>query len=119
MKDKKVTLRNKRKFRIRKKIKGTSEVPRLTVFRSNRHFIIQAIDDDAGKTLVSANSLEKELKGKAKNNNVKAAQQVALVLAERAGKKGIKKMVFDRNGYAYHGRVKQIAESLREHGIQI
>jgi large subunit ribosomal protein L18 len=113
------TLREKRKFRIRKNLSGTAEKPRLSVFRSNRHFTVQAIDDVAGRTLVSVNTVEKELKGSIKNNNKKAAVEVATIFAERAKEKKITKMVFDRNGYVYHGRVKQIAESLRKNGIQI
>lgn len=113
------TLREKRKFRIRKRISGTSQRPRLTIYRSNRHFTIQAIDDKAGKTLVSVNTVEKTLRGSIKSNNKKAAVEVAAIFAERAKEKGITTLVFDRNGYVYHGRVKQIAESLRENGIQI
>ena len=115
----KTRLRERRKFRIRKGVAGTAERPRLTVTRSNKHFALQVIDDAVGKTLVSAFTVEKELKGKFKGNNLEAAKQVAHILADRAKAKGITKMVFDRNGYRYHGRVKQIAESLREHGIQI
>ena len=111
--------REKRKFRIRKKISGTSERPRLVVYRSNKHFFLQAIDDLAGKTVVSASTLEKGLKEKLKGNNITVAGQVAVVLSERAKEKGINAMVFDRNGYAYHGRIKKIAESMRENGIQI
>lgn len=113
------TAREKRKFRIRKKISGTLERPRLVVYRSNKHFFLQAIDDMAGKTVVSASTLEKVLKEKLKGNNIAVAGQVAVVLSERAKEKGIKAMVFDRNGYAYHGRIKKIAESMRENGIQI
>ena len=112
-------LRFKRKFRIRKKIRGSAVRPRLTVFKSNRHFTIQVIDDDAGKTIVSANSVEKDLRSKFKSNNITAAGELAAIVAERAKSKGITKMVFDRNGYVYHGRVKKIAESLRENGIEI
>lgn len=112
-------LRERRKFRIRKNVLGTAERPRLSITRSNKHFSLQVIDDAIGQTLVSAFTVEKELKAKFKNNNVEAAKQLAAILAERAKAKGITKMVFDRNGYRYHGRVKQIAESLREHGIQI
>ncbi len=112
-------LRERRKFRIRKTVIGTAQRPRLTVTRSNKHFSLQVIDDSVGNTLVSAFTVEKELKGKFKGNNLEAAKQIAGVLAERAKAKGITTMVFDRNGYRYHGRIKQIAESLREHGIQI
>ncbi len=115
----KITARKKRKFRIRKKISGTGQRPRLNVFKSNRNFILQVIDDVTGRTLVSAHSEEKDLKGKIKKNNMKGAKEIGLVLAERAKSKGITQMVFDRNGYPYHGRIKQIAESLRENGIRI
>lgn len=112
-------LRERRKFRIRKSVTGSAQRPRLSVTRTNKHFSLQVIDDATGHTLVSAFTVEKELKGKFKNNNLAAAKQLAAILAERAKAKGIIAMVFDRNGYRYHGRVKQIAESLREHGIQI
>lgn len=112
-------LRERRKFRIRKKVRGSAQRPRLTVTRSNRHFSLQVINDDTGTTLVSAFTVEKGLKGKYKGNNMATAKDIAAMLAERAKAKGITAMVFDRNGYRYHGRVKQIADSLREHGIQI
>ena len=111
--------RRKRKVRIRKKISGTGERPRLTVFRSNRHLTIQAIDDSTGRTLVFVSSVEKLVREKVKNNNMDAAKQAGVIFAARAKKKGIKNMVFDRNGYVYHGRIKQVAESLRENGIKI
>lgn len=119
MEKKKVLLRKKRKFRVRKKISGTSDRPRLSVFRSNRHMSLQVIDDIAGKTLVSAQTVEKELKSRFESNNIQTAAALATILAERAKARGISTMVFDRNGYAYHGRVKQIAESLRKYGIKI
>lgn len=111
--------RTKRKVRIRKKLSGTSERPRLTVFRSNRHLTLQAIDDSTGRTLVFVSSVEKQIREKVKSNNMDAAKQAALVFSKRAKEKGINSMVFDRNGYSYHGRVKQVAESLRENGIKI
>jgi large subunit ribosomal protein L18 len=112
-------LRQRRRFAIRKKVKGTPERPRLAVFRSNKHFALQVIDDVAGVTLASVFTHEKKLKGKFKSNNKSTAKEAAVMLAKRAKEKGIIKMVFDRSGYAYHGRVKQIADSLRENGIQI
>ncbi|MBI3793339.1 MAG: 50S ribosomal protein L18 [Nitrospinae bacterium] len=115
----KKVLRAKRRFRIRKNLSGTAERPRLAVFRSNKHFGLQVIDDTKGVTIVSVFTQEKELKGKFKGNNVAAAKEAASILAKRAKEKGVTKMVFDRSGYAYHGRVKQIAESLRENGVQI
>ncbi len=116
---KNLTPRERRKIRIRKKVKGTPERPRLSVFRSNRHLVLQAVDDVSGKTVVSAQSVEKELQGRFTKNNMETATGLAAMLAERARAKGITKMVFDRSGYAYHGRVKQVAESLRENGITI
>jgi large subunit ribosomal protein L18 len=116
---KNLTPRDRRKTRIRKKVKGTSERPRLSVFRSNRHLVLQAVDDVSGKTIVSAQTVEKELQGRFAGNNMEAATGLAATLAERAKAKGITKMVFDRSGYAYHGRVKKVAESLRENGITI
>jgi len=112
-------LREKRRFRIRKKVNGTADRPRLTVFRSNRHFALQVIDDAKGVTIAAFFTQEKGLKGKFKSNNMVTAKEAGAILAERVKSKGITKMVFDRSGYAYHGRVKQIAESLRENGIQI
>jgi large subunit ribosomal protein L18 len=112
-------LRAKRRFIIRKKVNGTAERPRLAVFRSNKHFALQVIDDVAGVTLASVFTHEKALKGKFKSNNKATAKEAATILAQRAKKKGISKMVFDRSGYAYHGRVQQIADSMRENGIQI
>jgi large subunit ribosomal protein L18 len=115
----KLELRQKRRFRIRKKVMGTAERPRLAVFRSNKHLALQVIDDQKGATLASVFTHEKALKGKFKGNNKAAAKEAATILAQRAKKKGITKMVFDRSGYAYHGRVQQIADSMRENGIQI
>jgi len=112
-------LREKRRFRIRKKVVGTAQRPRLAVFRSNKHFGLQVIDDAKGVTIASVFTVEKALKGKFKGNNMAAAKEAGAILAARAKEKGITQMVFDRSGYAYHGRVKQIAESLRENGIQI
>ncbi len=104
-----------RHLRIRKKIKGNKERPRASVFRSNQHIYIQLIDDEQGRTLTSASSLEfrnEKLSGKEK------AKRVAEILAERALKLGIKKIVFDRSGYQYHGRIKILAETLREKGLE-
>lgn len=111
--------RQKRKVRIRKKLSGTAEKPRLSVYRSNRHMVLQAIDDVSGRTLVSVHTLEKELKAKFKNNNMVTASEAAVVMAQRAKAGGIGSMVFDRNGFAYHGRIRKVAESLRENGIKI
>ena len=103
--------------RIRNKVSGTKEVPRLNVFRSNGNIFAQIIDDEAGVTLVSASSLEKELKLK-NGGNVEAASKVGELLAKKAKKAKISKVVFDRGGYLYHGRVKALAEAARENGLE-
>jgi large subunit ribosomal protein L18 len=110
--------RLKIKSRIRKKIEGSAQRPRLSVFRSNRQISVQVIDDSTGRTLVSASSLEKDFSGK---SSVKKAEQAKLVgkrIAEKALASGITSVVFDRNGYLYHGRVKSLAEAAREGGLK-
>ena len=102
--------------RVTSKIFGTSECPRLCVFRSNANIYAQIIDDENGSTLVSASSLDKDLK--IKNNNVEAAASVGAALAKKAKKAGITKVVFDRGGYLYHGKVKALAEAARENGLE-
>ncbi len=103
--------------RIRKRIKGTPERPRLSVFRSLKHIYAQVIDDEAGRTLASASTAEK--KGPAaKGNNVAAARAVGRLVAERAKERGVRAVVFDRGGYRYHGRVKALAEAAREAGLE-
>ena len=109
-------VRKIRHERVRSKIVGTSEVPRLCVFRSNTNIYAQIIDDEKGITLVSASSLDKELK--LKNANIEAATKVGESVAKKAVKAGIKKVVFDRGGYLYHGRVKALAEACRENGLE-
>jgi large subunit ribosomal protein L18 len=105
--------------RIRKKILGTSERPRLNVYRSLNHIYVQVVDDLKGATIVSANSAEGSEKGqKRTGGNVAAAKQVGKAIAERAKAKGINKVVFDRGGYIYHGRVKALADAAREAGLQ-
>ena len=106
-----------RHTRIRNKVSGTKDVPRLNVFRSNNNIFAQIIDDEAGVTLVSASSLEKELKI-ANGGNVEAAAKVGELLAKKAKKAKISKVVFDRGGYLYHGRVKALAEAARENGLE-
>ena len=104
--------------RIRKKVLGTAERPRLNVYRSLNHIYVQLIDDLKGATLVSANSAEGK-KGERRNGgNLAAAKSVGKSIAERAKAKGIEKVVFDRGGYIYHGRVKALADSAREAGLQ-
>jgi len=107
--------RIKRHKRVRKNISGSSERPRLCIFRSLKHIYAQVIDDKKGTTLVSLSTLDPELKGKGKyQGNVKAAEMLGSLLAEKLEEKGIKKVVFDRGGYLYHGRVKAVAESTRK-----
>ena len=108
--------RIKRHNRVRGKISGTAERPRLCVFRSENHIYAQIIDDVAGNTLVSASTVEKGFEGK--GGNCEAARKVGSAIAERAVKKGIEDVVFDRGGYIYHGRVKALAEGAREGGLK-
>ncbi len=111
-------MRLKRKSRIRKTISGTPERPRLSVFRSARHIYAQIIDDLQGVTLVAAGTLSPEIRdtvGALKKQE--AARAVGKLLADKAKSKGIEQVVFDRNGFLYHGRVKSLAESCREHGL--
>ena len=108
--------RLKRHFRVRNKISGTAERPRLNVFRSAANIYAQIIDDVNGVTLVSASSLEKDFACEGTKSD--AAKQVGLNVAERAKAKGIDTVVFDRGGYVYHGRVKALAEGAREGGLQ-
>ena len=109
-------MRLKRHVRVRGKISGTPECPRLNVFRSNANIYAQIIDDVNGVTLVAANTLEKEFEGA--TGNAEAAKKVGLALAERAKAKGIEEVVFDRGGYLYHGRVAALAEGAREGGLK-
>ena len=109
-------MRLKRHVRVRGKISGTPECPRLNVFRSNTNIYAQIIDDVNGVTLVAANTLEKDFEGA--TGNVEAAKKVGTVLAERAKAKGIEQVVFDRGGYIFHGRVAALAEGAREAGLK-
>ena len=109
-------MRLKRHVRVRGKISGTPERPRLNIIRSNANIYAQIIDDVNGVTLGSANTLEKEFEGA--TGNCEAAKKVGAVLAERAKAKGIEEVVFDRGGYVYHGRVAALAEGARENGLQ-
>ncbi|AMX84829.1 50S ribosomal protein L18 [Geobacillus subterraneus] len=110
-------VRKKRHARIRKKIVGTTERPRLSVFRSNKHIYAQIIDDTKSATIVSASTLDKEF-GLDSTNNIDAAKKVGELVAKRALEKGIKQVVFDRGGYLYHGRVKALADAAREAGLE-
>lgn len=110
--------RLKRKVRVRKKVLGTVERPRLSVFRSAKHIYAQIIDDTTGKTLVSASTLSKDVaEGLSNCGNVDAAKAVGTAIAKRAQDKDIKGVVFDRNGFLYHGRVKALADAAREAGL--
>jgi large subunit ribosomal protein L18 len=102
--------------RIRKKVSGTAERPRLAVFRSLNHIYAQVIDDVSGKTLAAASTTEKDLKGKT-GGNIEAAQKVGKSIAERAIAAGVSNVVFDRGGYLYHGRVKALLDATREAGL--
>ena len=110
--------RQRRRRRVRKKVYGTPERVRLSVYRSLNHMYAQIIDDLKGCTIVSASSLDKEFKdNKSHKGNIKTAKQVGELIAKRALEKGIKKVVFDKGGYLYHGRVKALAEAAREVGL--
>ena len=106
--------------RVRARLRGTAERPRLAVFKSDRHLYAQLIDDDAGHTLAQASTLDTEVSNRldGATGNVAAAKVVGTVVAERAKQKGIGRVVFDRGGYIYHGKVKAIADAAREHGLQ-
>ena len=112
----KKAMRMRRHIRVRGKVSGTPERPRLNVFRSNANIYAQLIDDVNGVTLVAANTLAKSFEGA--TGNAEAAKKVGLILAERAKEKGINEVVFDRGGYVYHGRVAALAEGAREGGLQ-
>ena len=112
--------RRRRKMRVRKRVYGTADCPRLTVFRSLKNISAQLIDDSAGKTLAEASTQSKDLRGTLTyGGNMSAAGLVGKLLAERASAKGIKQAAFDRNGYKYHGRLKTLAEAAREGGLRI
>ncbi|WP_352419135.1 50S ribosomal protein L18 [Proteiniborus sp.] len=111
--------RQKRHLRIRKTVNGTPERPRLNVYRSLNHIYAQIIDDKAGRTLVSASTLDKDLKEKLETTGNKgAAKEVGKLVAERALAQGVSEVIFDRGGYIYHGRVKELAEGAREGGLK-
>ena len=109
-------IRNRIHRRIRRKLSGTAERPRLAVFRSVAHIYAQVIDDAAGATLVSASTVDKI--GKTKGGNVAAATAIGKLVAERAKEKGISRVVFDRGGYQYHGRIKALADAARTAGLE-
>ncbi len=111
-------VRVKKHKRIRNRLSGTTECPRLAVFRSNNHMYAQIIDDTVGNTLVSASTLQKDVKANLeKTNNVDAAAYLGKVIAEKAIEKGIKDVVFDRGGFIYHGKIQALADAAREAGL--
>jgi large subunit ribosomal protein L18 len=114
----KLTGRERRKFRIRNKISGTDERPRLTVFRSNKHIYAQVVDDIDGKTVAAASTLSADLKGVASDEDkTEAAKKVGALIAKICLERSIGQVVFDRNGYIYHGRIRALAEAAREAGL--
>ncbi len=115
----KVTAREKRKNRIRRKVSGTADRPRLTVYKSLKHMYAQLVDDASGRTLVSVSTGSKALKGEVKDDDkTAAAKKVGAAIARAAKEKGIEAVVFDRNGFDYHGRVQAVAAAAREAGLK-
>ena len=114
----KQTARVRRHFRVRKKVAGTAERPRLAVFRSNKHVSAQVIDDRSGRTLAAASSVEAALKSAGGTGNKTAAAAVGKLVAERARAAGVTSVVFDRGGFQYHGRVAAVADAAREAGLE-
>lgn len=114
--------RQRIKYRIRKRVSGTEARPRLTVFRSVAHIYVQVVDDATGTTVASASTVEPTLKGtmakEARGGNVAGAKAIGKTIAERLLEKGVKRVVFDRNGFLYHGRVKAVADAAREAGLE-
>ena len=114
--------RERIKFRIRKRVRGTEARPRLTVFRSVAHIYVQVVNDADGKTIASASTVETAVKGvldqAAKGGNVAGAKAIGKTIAERLLEKGVKQVVFDRNGFLYHGRIKAVADAAREAGLE-
>ncbi len=112
------TARAKRISRIRKKITGTSEKPRLCVFKSNKHIYAQIVDDAAGKTIAAMSTVDKSFEQGEDSGKISAAKVVGIAIAERAKAAGVSQVVFDRGGYIYHGRVKSLSEGAREGGLK-
>ena len=104
--------------RVRKKVHGTAARPRLAVYRSTKHLTLQVIDDDSGRTLVAASTTEASVRGEGSGGNVDAATRLGTLVAERAKAAGIDKVVFDRGGYRYHGRIAAVATAAREAGLE-
>jgi large subunit ribosomal protein L18 len=116
--NKKTVARHRRHRRVRKKVRGTAERPRLSVHRSNKHVTAQVIDDASGRTLASASTVESELKAGA-TGTVAAARRIGELIAERAKEAGVERVVFDRGGFRYHGRVAAVADAAREAGLEL
>jgi large subunit ribosomal protein L18 len=116
-KDKQVA-RLRRHHRVRKSVSGTAERPRLAVFRSNKHITAQVIDDRAGRTVAAASTVERDLRGSGATGNKTAATTVGRLVAERAKAAGVSRVVFDRGGFLYHGRVAAVADAAREAGLE-
>jgi len=115
----KAEIRQKKHYRLRNHLAGTAERPRLSVYRSNKNIYAQIIDDEAGKTLVSASTLDKDVKDSLTyTDNVEAAKQVGTVIGKKAVEAGIHEVVFDRGGYIYHGKVQALADAAREAGLE-
>lgn len=114
--------RQRIKYRIRKRVAGTEARPRLTVFRSVAHIYVQVVDDMTGRTLASASTVEPTVRGamdkQTRGGNVAGAKAIGKTIAERLLEKGVKRVVFDRNGFLYHGRIKAVAEAAREAGLE-
>src|SRR5687767_15780731 len=114
--------RQRIKFRIRKRVSGSEQRPRLTVFRSVGHIYVQVVDDMTGRTIASASTVEPAVKGtlgkQASGGNVAGAKVIGKTIAERLIEKGVKRVVFDRNGFLYHGRIKAVADAAREAGLE-
>lgn len=114
----KIERRIKRKKRIRKKMSGTEGCPRLNIYRSGKYIYAQIIDDKGGRTIISASSLDKDLGKKKESVNLKNVAKIGALVAKRAQEKGIKSVVFDRGGFAYHGLVKAFADAARQNGLK-
>ena len=113
-----VSPRIRRHRRVRKKIHGTAERPRLAVYRSNKHVVAQVIDDDAGRTLAAASTAEADVRSDGSGSTVDAAARIGKLVAERAKAAGIEQVVFDRGGFIYHGRIAALADAAREAGLE-
>jgi large subunit ribosomal protein L18 len=113
----KVEARSRIRQRVRRKVSGTPERPRLAVFKSLKYIYAQVIDDSTGKTVAAASSLESALRDKIKGSNLRAAKAVGELIADRMKEKGVTKVVFDRGGYQYHGKIKALAEAARSNGL--